>query len=302
MSILKKIAKLCGIFLVSLAGLYAVLVLVSFVLARPVKQLPFYAQHEGEHSPLVLAHQGGEGEYPSNTRIAFDHAAEAGADVLDTDMHMTKDGVLVLAHDDVLDYRTNAKGAIGDRTYNELKLVDFAYNWSPDGGKTYPYRGTGIGVMTLDELFTNFPKKRFGVEIKPAAVGAPQKFCDTIQRYKYEDRVLVSSTNQKDMDAFRKICPRVATSATTSEARTFYIFQRIGLVGLYRFPFNSLQIPEKSGGITVMTKWFAGNAHRRGLKIYNWTIDTPDQAAHFVNLGADGVNTSYPARIIAAQK
>jgi glycerophosphoryl diester phosphodiesterase len=303
MQILKKIGKITGFVVLGIVGLYLILFVISLILARPIKQQAWYQKQSGDHTPLILAHQGGEGEYPSNTKLAFTMANQAGADVLDTDMQMTKDGALVLAHDETLEGRTNGTGNLADKTYTELQQLNFAYKWSPDGGKTFPYRDANAQqVYSLNDLFTDFPSTRFGIEIKKTSTTAATKFCDTIKQFKYEDKVLVSSGTDENMRVFREACPTVATSATDSEATKFYIFQRIGLVGFYSPKFSSLQVPEKQGSITIMTKYFAGNAHKRGLKVYNWTIDTPEQTQHFVDLGADGVNTSYPKRIVDSLK
>lgn len=298
MNILKKIAKILLIIIAVLVVIYLILFITARSISKPIKPVAWYQGYN--HQTIILAHQGGEGEYPSNTKIAFTHALIAGADVLDTDMHMTKDGVLVLAHDETLDNRTNGKGALRDSTYEDLKKLDFAYNWSPDGGKTYPYRGQGVGVYTLEEMFSDFPTLRYGIEIKQTTTEAATKFCATIKKYNYEDKVLVSSVTQPNMDVFRKACPTVATSATDPEATKFFVLQKLDLVGLYKPKFSSLQVPGKQGSLSIASKAFSGNAHHLGLKVINWTIDTPAQAQHFIDLGADGIITSYPKRVIDA--
>lgn len=294
----KKILRVFGIVVGCLVALVGLVYLASVLMAKPIAQHPFYQTETSDNETTVLAHQGGEGEYPSNTLLAFEKASDAGSNILDGDFHATKDGVLVLAHDETLEPRTNGTGAIRDKTLAELEKLDFAYNWSPDGGKTYPYRGQGITVLTVENLFKAFPDTRFNLEIKQTTTDAALTFCDLIKQHKLEDRVLVTSFRQENMDVFRKACPKVATSATESEVRSFYIFQRLGLVGLYRPKFSSLQVPEKSGNTTLIYNDFIGNAHKRGLPVYAWTIDTPERAQHFIELGVDGINTSYPKRII----
>jgi len=295
MIIVKQILKILGFVLGGFVVLYAILFIISLLLLKKQTLPAFYSFGSKK---VILAHQGGEGEYPSNTKIAFEHAYEAGSDVLDTDMHMTSDGVLVLAHDDTLEGRTNGTGLIADKTLAELQQLDFAYNWSQDGGSTFPYRGQGIGVYTLEQLFADFPAVKFGIEIKPSKSEAASKFCDMIKQFHYEEKTLVSDVDQTSMNAFRKACPTVATSATKSETTKFYIFQKLGLSGLYHPPFSSLQVPEKQGSLTILSKSFIKNAHKWNLQVYPWTIDTPEQAQHFYEMGADGVNTSYPWRII----
>jgi glycerophosphoryl diester phosphodiesterase len=111
--------------------------------------------------------------------------------------------------------------------------------------------------------------------------------------------MLISSTAQLNMDVFRYSCPTVATSATQDEVFQFYAYNANN-----NFPpgydplFSSLQVPEFFSGIPVITPSFVASAHRFGMKIYAWTIDTREQTQHFIDLGVDGVNTSYPKRII----
>lgn len=266
-------------------------------LARPKS---WYAPRPRDHKPLVMAHQGGEGEYPSNTQIAFDAAVKAGADVLDTDFHMTKDGVLVLAHDETLDYRTNGSGAIRDKTWAELQDVDFGYNWSPDGGQTYPWRGKGVGPMNMDQFMSRYRRKRLSIEIKQVAPEAVYEFCLTIKYYNADHRVLVSSFDQANMDLFRQICPGVATSATTAEATKFFLLYKQGQANSYVDPpFSSLQLPEYQSGIQVLTPDFvqAIHNHPSHLKVMAWTIDTTADWQRLAAMGVDGINTSYPQRI-----
>jgi glycerophosphoryl diester phosphodiesterase len=285
--------------LLALAALAAVGYAVAALTARPAPPHPWFAARPGDHAPLVFAHQGGENLRPSNTMVAFQHAVDLGADVLDTDMHMTRDGALVLMHDETVDRTTDGAGAIRDLTLAELKRLDAGYRFSTDGGRTFPYRGQGSAVPTLEELFRAFPDKRLGVEIKqtPPEVAVP--FCALIRRYHMQDRVLVSSFRQANMDAFRKECPEVATSATEDEARLFFILSTLGLSAAYSPSYQSLQVPEYSGRIQVLTPRFVAAAHSRGLAVQPWTIDEEADLRRILGLGVDGINTNYPDRLLA---
>jgi glycerophosphoryl diester phosphodiesterase len=292
---LRRIATI----LLSLAALGAASYGVAALLARPAPPHPWFARRAGEHTPLVFAHQGGENLRPSNTMLAFRHAVDLGADVLDTDMHMTSDGALVLMHDETVDRTTDGAGAIRDLTLAQLKRLDAGYRFSLDDGRTFPYRGQGYAVATLEELFQAFPDKRFGVEIKqtPPQIAVP--FCGLIRRYNMQDRVLVSSFLQANMDAFRHQCPEVATSATEDEVRQFFILSTLGLSAAYSPNYQSLQVPEYSGGIHVLTSRLIAAAHSRGLVVQPWTIDEEADLRRVLSLGVDGINTNYPDRLLA---
>jgi glycerophosphoryl diester phosphodiesterase len=259
----------------------------------------WYDSRPGDSQPLLIAHQGGEDEAPSNTKEAFDQAVKASADVLDTDLFMTKDGVLVFNHDETLDRTTNGTGPIVDKTYQELLQLDFAYNWSPDQGQTYPWRGKGVKVMRLEDFFDSYPSLRYGIEIKQVGPEAVTKFCQVIRQSHKERQVLVSSFAQANMDLFRQQCPEVATSATLDEAKDFYLKGK----AYDHPPFSSLQIPETYSGITVVTQAFvnAVHAHPSKLKLYVWTIKTVEEWKRFASLGVDGILVDNPQAIARAQ-
>jgi glycerophosphoryl diester phosphodiesterase len=286
--------------LLGIIGVIVAAFVIGFVIAKPAPAHPWFAPRAGDHHPLVFAHQGGENLWPSNTLLAFENSAELGADVLDTDMHLTKDGVLVLMHDETVDRTTDGHGAIRDLTLAEIKQLDAAYNFSTDNGQTFPFRGQGITVPTLEELFTAFPAKRLGIEIKQTdPLPTAQKFCAVIRQYQLESSVLVSSFRQENMDAFRKECPAVATSATENEVRFFYVLFRVGLSGLVTPNYNSMQVPEASGGLLILSPQFVEAAHKRGLAVQPWTINDEEDLKHILALGVEGINTDNPDRLLA---
>jgi len=296
----RKAAMVVGIAVGALIGLYVVLVGISWLMVDARDDLAFFDERPGDHSPLVFAHQAGEGRWPSNTMVAFRESSAAGADVLDTDMHMSRDGVLVLIHDETVDRTSDGNGAVRDLTLSELRELDFGYRFSTDGGATFPYRDTGLGIVTLDELFAEFTDTRFGIEIKQTTPDAATKLCTLIREYGYEDRVLVSSFAQANMDVFREACPDVATSATEAEVKPFYIFQLLRLSGFYSPPFDSLQVPEYRGGTHVLTSSFVGAANRWNLPVVPWTINEVDDFDRIIaDFDVDGINTNFPDRLIA---
>jgi glycerophosphoryl diester phosphodiesterase len=113
-----------------------------------------------------------------------------------------------------------------------------------------------------------------------------------------QDKVLVSSFRQENMNAFRIACPEVATSATQDEVTLFFALNTVGLTYAYTPNYQSLQVPETFGGLTVLTPQFMAGAHNRGLAVQPWTINDPEQMARVIALGVDGINTDYPQRLI----
>ncbi|MEM9565775.1 MAG: glycerophosphodiester phosphodiesterase [Actinomycetota bacterium] len=283
--------------LVLAPGLYAV----SGWRHEPQPVAPFFDLGDRAEVPMVVAHQGGELLRPSNTMEAFRHAVELGVDVLDTDLHRTADGALVLIHDETVDRTSDGTGAVRDLTLDELRTFDFGSAFTPVGGPVddergpHPWRDTRLGIVTVDELFAEFGDRvRYGIEIKQTVPDAADELCAAILRAGLERRVLVSSFTQPNMDAFRSACPDVATSATGGEVRTFYLLHRANLSGLVRPAYDALQIPERAAGFELLTPGLVDDARGWGLAVVPWTIDDPDTMDQLLDLGVDGINTNRP--------
>ncbi len=112
-----------------------------------------------------------EHEYLENTIPSMQIAFDYGADVVEFDVKLSKDKFLAVFHDSPIEYRTGVKGEVGDYTMEELKKMDIGYGYTADGGKTFPFRGKGIGLMpTIDEVFSAFPEKEFLIHVKDGNV------------------------------------------------------------------------------------------------------------------------------------
>lgn len=281
-------------FLRILGGLAAallLLVLLVNLLARPIPDHPYYADRP---AVMVIAHQGGDGLWPGDTLFAFQNAASLGVDVLEMDLHITRDGVLVLIHDETVDRTTNGKGAVEEMTLAELKSLDAGYRWSPDGGQTFPFRGQGITIPTIEEVFQTFPNHRMVIEIKKTQRSMAAPFCALIRQYGMQNRVLVASFHDERMNEFRAACPKVATSAARQETTSFVLLSKVFLGGLVVPAYQSLQVPEQSSGIRVLTTQFVRATRRQNLKVEPWTIDDPAQMQQYIEWGIDGIITDRP--------
>ncbi len=269
-----------------------VLLLAFRLTSNPAPDHPYYA--ENLNYPLVIAHQGGDGVWPGETMLAYQNAVDLGVDVLEMDIHITKDGELILMHDETVDRTTDGTGEIESMTLTDLKKLDAAYDWSPDEGKTFPYRGQGIQVATLEEIFQAFPEMRMTIEIKKTNSPMAKPFCDLIREYNMQDKVLVASFHDERLKEFRTECPEVATSSAKNETTVFVLLTKAFLGGFYSPIFYSLQVPEESGGITVMTPAFVRAAHARNLAVEPWTINDEETMRKFIEWGVDGIITDRP--------
>jgi len=251
--------------------------------------------------PLVIAHQGGDGIWPGDTMYAFEKAVEIGADVLEMDAHITKDNQIVLMHDETIDDTTDGTGLIEDLTLAELKQLDAAYKWSNDDGKTFPYRGQGIQVTALDEVFQKFPQMRYVIEIKLTENPIHKPLCDLIRQYNMQDKVMIASFHDVAMQNFRERCPEVATSASRTEVRNFVLLGKVFLSGFLAPRYQSIQPPydpAESMNIPIMTERFIREAHAKNIKVEPWTVDDPELMKQYIEWGVDGIITDRPDLMI----
>lgn len=248
---------------------------------------------------MVLAHQGASAYAPSNTIEAFRIALEQGADILETDVHVTKDGVVVVSHDATIDRMSNGSGYINSMTMAELRQYDFGYDFTPDGGKTFPYRGKGVAIPTLEEVFKAFPGVRVNIELKQEEPAIEEQVLSVIRKYNMEDKVLVNSFMSGPMERWAKVAgTRAATGATRPNMVEFVVYYLPHLDWLYQPRVDAFQLPlgQKLGPITIEfdTKRMTDRAHKLGMKIHYWTINDEATMRHLVSIGADGIITDRP--------
>jgi len=292
-----KILKWFGYF--ALGGVL-ILAAVYFYLAmqtgKPAEMRAIFNRDDSR--PLVFAHRGGGGLFPENTLEAFKYSAEMGVDVLELDVHATADGVLVVMHDASVDRTTNGTGRVNQMTLAEVKKLDAGYLFTPDGGKTYPYRGKGITIPTLQEIFDAFPSMTFNVEPKQTEPSVVKPMCEMIRARNMTDKVIVGSFRQAAIDEFRAECSEVATAATPSEVSEFLALYKIGLGESYNPPMQVLQIPERVGALQVVSKDFIETAKKLNLKVHVWTINDAEDMKRLLDLKVDGIMTDYPDRLL----
>jgi glycerophosphoryl diester phosphodiesterase len=279
-----------------------ILILLSLALLRIfTPDAPSTSYYGNMSRPLVIAHQGGDGIWPGDTLYAFENAVEIGADILEMDAHITKEGQIVMMHDETVDGTTDGTGLIHDLTMAELKQLDAAYRWTNDDGKTYPYRGQGIQVPSLEEIFQKFPQMRYVIEIKLTENPIDRPLCDLIRQHNMQDKVMIASFHDEAMQNFRETCPEVATSASRTEVRNFVLLGKIFLSGFLAPHYQSIQPPfdpKESMNIPIMTERFIREAHAKNIKVEPWTVDDPELMKQYIEWGVDGIITDRPDLMI----
>lgn len=259
---------------------------------EPVGAHPFLSGN----GPLVIAHRGGRGQWPENTLYAFQRAAQRGVDVIEMDVRSAADGTLVVFHDERVGRTTDGEGRVVELSSNELQALDAGYAWSPDQGRTHPFRGQGLRIPTLSEVFRTLPATRMNLEIKDASL--PAALCALIRRHGMRERVLVASFGYRAMLEFRSLCPEIATSTTAREAQRFYLATLVALPALFEPRAEALQVPERLGRLTVVTPAFLRAARLANVRVHVWTANRADEFERLLALGVDGIMTDYPERLL----
>jgi glycerophosphoryl diester phosphodiesterase len=275
---------------VSRAGVAAALL----ALAALAHAHPFF---ENERGVQVIAHRGGAALRPENTLAAFEHAAVLGADILEMDLRVTADGAIVVLHDADVDRTTDGSGAVAKLSLAQLRALDAGYRWSIDGGASFPYRGHGVRIPTLEEVFKRLPSSRMNIEMKEFTPDGAGALCALIRREDMQAKVLIASAPDEGMNAFRKACPEVATSMTASEARAFILFGRLTVASV-----QALQIPDRAAGRVLPSRDLIGDSRRRNLKVYVWTINDEQRMRELIELGVDGIITDRPDRLLELKR
>lgn len=239
----------------------------------PSNPWPFL-DHPG---PLAFAHRGGAGDWPENTMPAFEGAVELGYRFVETDAHVTADGICLAFHDERLDRVTDRTGVIAELPYREVRQARV------DGREPIPL---------MEDLLGALPQVR--VNIDPKHDGAVDALAAVIERTGAIDRVCVGSFSDQRIARLRALLgPSLCTSLGPKATARL----RGGSFGLPggRVEGACAQVPHRIRNVTLTDRRFVQRAHAVGLQVHVWTIDDPDEMHHLLDLGVDGIMTDRPA-------
>jgi glycerophosphoryl diester phosphodiesterase len=239
-----------------------------------------------QSGPIAFAHRGGGGEAPENTLEAFQIAVTLGYTYIETDAHVTRDGVLVAFHDERLDRVTDRTGAIADLGIFEVEAADAGYTFSLDGGSSFPFRGGGIRVPRLEEILVRWPAVRVNIDPKSdACVGPLAALLDRLGAW---ERVCVGSFSDRRL---RRIRTRGRGRACTSMGPHAVALARLAATSgvMRRMGADCVQVPIRRGPVRIVTKRFVEVAHRARLVVHVWTINDEATINELLDLGVDGV-------------
>jgi glycerophosphoryl diester phosphodiesterase len=251
------------------------------------------------------AHRGASREFPENTLEAFRRALEiAPGCLLETDVRMTRDGGIVIGHDDLLEMKTDATGPVSGKTRAEIASFDAGFGISFDGGMTFPFRGRCFRMPLLADALEAFPAARFSVDIKDNNLEAADGAMAVIREKGALARVIVGSFHERVIRQVRRTNPDAVTSCSKGEILRFVAQQKLGIPVLVRCGGAAILVPEivagrsneyigrgATGGVRIVTRRLIRAAHRRGIPVLAWTINQPDNMRRLIEWGIDGIVT-----------
>jgi glycerophosphoryl diester phosphodiesterase len=229
-----------------------------------------------------MAHRGFSREGLENSMAAFRAAVELGYQYLETDVHTTADGVVLVFHDGTLDRVTDGAGRIADLTAADVARAQI-------GGRE--------PVPTFADLVTGLPGVRLNVDVKDW--NSVQSLAAAIERHQAHHRVLVTSFSDRRRRAVLKLLSQpVASSAGVVPVALFVVLGRVVPGPVFRWAMRrilhdvqALQVPARRGGVQVVTPGFIRRAHALGLVVHVWTINEPAEMRRLLDLGVDGIVT-----------
>lgn len=246
--------------------------------------------------PIAFLHRGGATVAPEDTLVGFTEGLKYGDAVIECDVHSTLDGEVVVMHDDFVDRTTDGEGLVRELSYAEIRQLDAGYRFTPDNGATFPWRGRGVTVPTLGDIYAEFPDRPVNIEIKPGTrPDIEHRVAAAIEEADAQARTLVVSQGRATMQRFRQVSNhRVATGASKRELLVFWLLSVLHLTRLIDPPFQALQPPDKYKGIPVVTPALVRAAHGQGLRVDVWTIDDEADMRRLLSYGVDGIMTDRP--------
>lgn len=233
-------------------------------------------------SPLVYAHRGASAEVTENTLEAFERAVQLGADVMETDVHLTRDGRLALAHDDTYGRIGGSAKRIAEASWAELRGAGL------EGG---------LRPVTLDEALEAFPAVPFTVDVKEDRAEAVAAFVRCVRAHGAEERVRLTGFHSSNFRRARAL----GWSGPLGMARDELLaalFLPAGLAARVTRGCDAAMVPHRAAGVDFTSRRTIDRLHARGFRVDIWVVDDPDEARELVLRGIDGVVTNDPRRVV----
>ncbi|HUS30078.1 MAG TPA: glycerophosphodiester phosphodiesterase [Kofleriaceae bacterium] len=245
------------------------------------------------HPRRLYAHRGASAERPENTIPAFQRALELGVDALELDVHLTRDKVLIVSHDETAQRMTGAPLAWRDLDLVDAQRLDAGWGFVAKDG-TRPFAGQGINVPTFETILREFPGVHLNVDLK--GDDSVQAVLAMLRKHDAEDRVTLASFSTPTLVSVRRAGFPGETALAQAEVAALFT---VPAVIWRQLPFtgSAAQVPTNAGPLRFDRAAFIAKCHAVGLRVDFWTIDDVTDATRLLELGADGIMTNDPASL-----
>jgi len=233
--------------------------------------------------PLIIAHRGASGEAPENTLAAFQLALDQGADMIELDLHQSKDGSLVICHDFKLHRTARSKRSVKQLTLKELKRLEV--------GSWFHPRFSGEPIPALEEVLELTKDRiRLNIEIKrgsPFYPGIEERLVKLLESFHATESVLVSSFDHQALETIRVLSSKISIGLLAEKGSIQQLIRKVEVLSAF-----SLNLP-----VRLLTPALVQEAHRRKLQVYAYTINQVRLMNYYLIMGVDGIFTNFPGRL-----
>lgn len=248
--------------------------------------------------PFIWAHRG-TALCPENTLSGFEEALRKGADGLELDVWMTKDGELVVSHSNELSECTDGKGLITEMTCEEVCNFDAGYQWSKENDE-FPFRSKGYSVPRLNEFLQTFPGAVLNIDIKDPNPKASEELANELVKQDRFSTTLVGSFHQRQVNLFRKLCPNGNTIFSSAETVIFFTKSLLGIQASNHSHHKTIEMPYKYlKKVTSINPQFIAKAQNKGINFHVWLVNDLHTLEEVSRLNIDGIFTDRPDLIKA---
>ncbi len=247
----------------------------------------------GSHNgPWLFAHRGTSTLAPENTAAAFDVAMRARAEVLEIDVRISRDQQIIVTHDATLERTTNGEGLVSQLNLIELKALDAGYQFT-DANNQSTWRGKGLTLLTLHELFDRYPNVGINIDIKDREPQAAQLVADAMRKLSDGRWINAGSFHPNTIQIFRNYAPELSTTASQWDVARLYfgrwLPQSVRETQASKAQGQVLQLPTRWFGIPLATAAFISAAQQQKRHVMYWTINDPMQMQKLLQLGTNGL-------------
>ncbi|MBM7114873.1 glycerophosphodiester phosphodiesterase [Archangium primigenium] len=254
-----------------------------------------HAYFRGLTPTLHISHRGGSLLAPENTLVAFRAAVERhGTQMLETDVHLSRDGEVVVAHDATLERCTDGAGPLAALTLAELQRLDAGHGFTRDGGQSHPFRGQGARMPSLREVLRAFPDLRLNIEVKPDTPGIEDAFLQVLREERALERVCVGSEQDAVAERLVRVMPDACHFYPRDALTAFVLSVRAGEAPPEDARYSVLDMPLYFGDVRLVDEALLRETRARGKWINVWTVDEPEEMRQLVAEGVGGIMTDRP--------